>query len=598
MQIPLKAGSPSPLLAAAGWRGRFLPPALVALVSVALYLPSLRNGFVFDDAGQIVANRWLTDVRFLPEIFTSGVWDFQARGMSNYYRPLMHVVYLATYQLAGIAPWAFHLVNVLLDAAVAVAAFHLARTLADRSDGPAPVLPGLLAGLLFALHPIHSEPVAWVGGLPDVAFTFFALLAILLHARQVQGGAAGGRRALAVAGAFFVACLFKETALVVLPLLAGYELLLARGDPWTPRVRRLAPIVLATGCYLALRLAALGTFAPKREGADLTAWEWALSVPVLFARYVGKVLLPVGLNAWHEFEAPASLVTPTGLGALLVTALVAAGLLAAIVEDRRVAFALLLFLLPLLPAFYLRAISGARFSERYLYLPSAGVSIAAGLLWARVATRPRVVMASLAAVALLGAGAAAVVRERIAVWHDDLSLWSDVVAKSPGIPDARYNLGVALMASGDRAGAMRQFQRALELRPKPVLESVSLEHLGLLYEEQGQVDVAIAHYEQAVHAWPDNPSANLDLGASLAQLRRFGEAVEHFRTALRIRPDDPRGHYDLGLAYVDEGQLEEGIRELETAVRLQPSDTGFRAELANAYAQRARVPRSPTAPGR
>jgi tetratricopeptide (TPR) repeat protein len=219
-------------------------------------------------------------------------------------------------------------------------------------------------------------------------------------------------------------------------------------------------------------------------------------------------------------------------------------------------------------------------------------------VWDFIATRPRVVMASLAAVALLGVAAAAVVRERIAVWHDDLSLWSDVVARSPGIADARYNLGVALVASGDRAEAMRQFQRALELRPKAELESVSLKHLGLLYEEQGQIDVAVAHYEQAVRAWPDNPSANLDLGASLAQLRRFGEAVEHFRTALRVRPDDPRGHYNLGLAYVAQGQLEEGIRELETAVRLQPSDAGFRAELANAYSQRARVPRSPTVPGR
>ena len=212
--------------------GRGFPPALpswvlpltLAVLAAACYATTLRGGFVFDDVQNILENRWLTDYRYLGQIFSSHAAGFDRGFTTSYYRPLMHVFYMLTLRLAGPMPWAFHLINVLLHCAVTVLAYWLVRALWRRLEKPSepwiPAAAGALTAALFAVHPVHTEAVAWLAGITDLSFSAFFLAAFLAYLEAEERGwaySAGG------AVLFLLAALCKEPALSLLPLLVVYE---------------------------------------------------------------------------------------------------------------------------------------------------------------------------------------------------------------------------------------------------------------------------------------------------------------------------------------------------------------------------------------
>ena len=161
--------------------------ALLLVLAVLPYASTLANSFVYDDFPQLVENPYVRGFRHLREIFTTTVWSFQgAQGVTNYYRPLMTFGYLVCYQIFGPLPFGFHLANVLLHAAVVCLLFGVTR----RVFGDP--LPAFLAAALFALHPVHTESVAWVAAVPDIELTFFYLLAFWFFLRA--GGWAKPKR--------------------------------------------------------------------------------------------------------------------------------------------------------------------------------------------------------------------------------------------------------------------------------------------------------------------------------------------------------------------------------------------------------------------
>ncbi len=165
-----------------------VPVAVVVAVSFALYANALGNGLHVDDQYQIVTNPWIRSFLNLPTVFSSGVWDFDGR-VSSYYRPMMYVLYSIVFAFAGTAAWAYHLLSIAMNAGVAVLAFLVARVVLERGEAGRVWWrsPALLVGLLFAAHPIHTEPVAWAAGIVDVSYC------VLLPARVLRRGRGVGR---------------------------------------------------------------------------------------------------------------------------------------------------------------------------------------------------------------------------------------------------------------------------------------------------------------------------------------------------------------------------------------------------------------------
>src|ERR1700730_2747588 len=185
----------------------------LALSSLAFvpYANSLLNSLVYDDYFQIVENPYVHSFRYLRQIFGTTVWSFQgAQGITNYYRPLMTFGYLLCYQIAGAVPFSFHLANIVLNIVAVLLLFSLVRRLSGGRVG-------LVAAGLFALHPLHTESVAWVAGVTDLELAVFYLLTFLLYLRLSEPDNGFAAR-VALYGSFVLALLSKEQAMT-LPVL-------------------------------------------------------------------------------------------------------------------------------------------------------------------------------------------------------------------------------------------------------------------------------------------------------------------------------------------------------------------------------------------
>jgi len=573
-----------------GNRSRLLPAVILPVLSFAVYANTLAGGFVYDDISQVLENLWIRDVRYLPEIFSKSVWNFQGNVTSNYYRPLMHVIYMANYHLFSLAPWGFHLVNVLFDAGNTVLVFLLAVRLFGGSAGRTGVVTGksadfssppFLAALLFATHPIHAEAVAWVAGLPDLSYSFFFLLSLLLYIRSTEGmGVHKGRYGLSVVF-FFLSVLCKEPAATLPFLLIAYDAAfrsppsspLGGGETSSPSpptggysLKRYIPYFALLGFYFIVRTSALKGFSPVKAHGELDAYGYLINVFPLFAQYIGKLLMPVDLNAFHVLHPIRSLLEFKGIVGVGVAASFATATVVAYRKSRVAFLGLALIAVPLLPALYIPALGEASFAERYLYLPSVGfvVLLAAAFAWSREKW-PRYGFAITVSVMILAILYSVQTVRRNPVWKDDLSLFSDTVRKSPDGKLPNKMLGIALMDAGRIDEAIDRFGKAISMDPS---DFMVYNNRGLAFHESGRGDLALADFDRAIALNPRSFEAYNNKGKVYGQAGSLDKAIEHFSKAIAINPDFPLAYGNRGVAYTILGDYRRAWIDVTRAIEL------------------------------
>jgi Flp pilus assembly protein TadD len=577
-------GDAAPIAPEHGWNkpGTWTPIAVLVAVSCALYANALGNGLHVDDQYQIVTNPWIRSFGNLPTVFSSGVWDFDNR-VSSYYRPMMYVLYSIVFAFAGTAAWAYHLLNIVMNAGVVALTFLVARVVIGRDDGAGPWWrsPAWLVGLLFAAHPVHTEPVAWAAGIVDVSYAFFYLLAFYL---AVTGGTSGGRLVTGLM-AYAGALLSKEPSITLPVLLVVYWWLRdGRQLGAAGLARRLAPWLAVSAAYLVARMLALGGLAPQTSAVGLTPWEHVLTALALVGRFLRAAVLPLELNFWHVFTPVRSLWSADAAIALLTVG-AWAGLLVWAFRRRLLApvVGLTLAVLPLTPALLLRSLNQGlenAFAERYVYLPSLGIVMLAGWAVAALETR-RTQLARGVAVGLvvLAVGGAVLIVQRNPVWKDSLSLWKDAATKSPESGLANLNYGYALLGAGQNDAGRRQVQHAVALDPglveREIERAVSLARLGRSTD-------AILAFHNALLLDPRSAFVHYNLGVLYEQRGQAGAAVTEYQAAVALDPTMALAHNNLGILYAESGDLERAVSHFEAAVRLEPDDRDFRANLERA----------------
>jgi tetratricopeptide (TPR) repeat protein len=549
----------------------FIPILIIVIVSCAVYFNALFGDFVYDDKQQILDNPWIRDLKNIPTIFSKSVASFEvASVISNYYRPLMHTTYMVNYHIFGLKPWGFHLVNILFHCGVSVLVFLIIRRFLTKdkvTTFSVYLSPPFIAAMLFATHPIHTEAVTWIAGLPDVAFTFFYLLSFYLYTRSKEG-LRGGYLFSVICFAFAV--FFKEPALTLPVILLAYDYTFGevKNRP-LHYVKRYSPYVIIGALYLAARLYALGGIAPLKRYATLNTYQYAINAFPLFIQYLQKLLVPLNLNAFYVFHPIASILELKGVLSLIGTLVFLCLLVVAWKKKKRVAFLGLLFLLlPLLPVLYIPALGENTFTERYLYLPSVGYVflVALFLLWAKEKFPHAAGGMTIVFAVIFGLYTVGTV-DRNNVWKDNLILWSDTVNKSPDSAMAHNNLGNVYSPQGMSDSAMAEYQTALRLNPA---FAEAHNNLGTEYAYRGLLDRAVAEYQTALRLKPDFVDAHNNLGAAYRSQGLLDRAVTEFQAALRLKPYYAEAHYNLGIAYVSQGLLDMAVTEFQSASRLKP----------------------------
>ena len=273
---------------------------IVAGLAIGCYLNTLGSPFISDDYRDIVYNPIIRGEGHLPELFTTSfLIEGKERGL---YRPITGLTYWIDHRLFGPNPFGFHLENLLWHTATALLVFVLLREL-----WPAEPLMAFVAAALFAVHPVHTEAVAWVSGRAEVLAAFWGLLAFWAHRRGDRERANASLWRVAAVGAWLVALGAKEMAATVPLLLLMTDALLASPSGWWRPGRlatRYGPYAGAAVVYVAVRLSGLGQFGP------MMGWRSFYGIPVIVrwvtmfkvaVAYVGKLIFPVNLNhGWAE----------------------------------------------------------------------------------------------------------------------------------------------------------------------------------------------------------------------------------------------------------------------------------------------------------
>jgi tetratricopeptide (TPR) repeat protein len=553
-----------------------LLPALLAVLAALPYLNTLHNLFVYDDTIQVVNNPYLQNFHHLKEIFTTPVWSFLGGDYShNYYRPMMSFGYLLCYQFLGPIPRDFHLVSILLNVAVVVLLFFVTRRMFDDR------MLAFIAAVLFAVHPIHSESVAWIAAITDLELTFFYLLAFWFFLGLSKGR---GRRLilgeLFMSVSFALAMLAKEPAVSLVVLATLYEHYWREDREQTSvgvKLSRYGPLWLLFLLYLILRIHFVGGLAGRTQHPEMGPEAVLFSAFALAGQYLWKLFWPATLCAFYAFHASTGPSDPrviAGAAALVVLALL---IVFFWTRARLVSFALLFFFLNLAPVLNATWMAANVFTERYLYLPSVGFCWA--LAWAgvklwRVRTRQSALLHAALAIAVLAVvvlGTLRIIR-RNRDWHDDERLYKTTLALQPDAYIIHINLAAIYLDRDDFKNAEGELREADRVAPDyPLI----LNNLGLLNLKLKRYDDALGYLIRSALQNPKEAQPHIYLAQVYEQTGQPDYAEKEFLTAVKLSPLNIGAHAGLAEFYLDHGRLQEAEKQFQESLQAARTLRGY-----------------------
>lgn len=491
-----------------------LPYLIIIIFGLALYGRTAFFGFTFLDDSALILDNYpvISDLRNVGTVFSSDVFFSEDK---SYYRPLLNVSLMLDAALGGAEPTVFHLTNILLHIIAACLVFLMFLKL-GRSRGLS-----LFLSLLFLVHPVLSQAVAWIPGRNDVLLAIFVLSAWISFLNFSERPRLSTY--LGYLFFFWLALLTKESALFLPAVVIIYFL-------WVQpaRVNRPDRWLLAIGSgavaffWLLMRRFALG----QLGGGSLAAVaSLGANISALLV-YIGKILLPVDLKSFPVLE-----------DSRLIYGLIALPVLAICLwlsRHKRWPFLLLgvvWFLLFLLPSF-IRLSGLPDFLEHRAYLPLIGFLI---------------VMAEIdfigaadwnARRAWLAGGAALVLLAGISFWHagifrERLAFWEAAAAGSPHSPLVQRNLGAMYYLQGEPSKAEEHYRLALDLNPR---EEMAHNNIGVIYLDQKKYEEAAAEFRQELEVNPGYDRALFNLGESYFRRGQTDEARRFWQAALSANP--------------------------------------------------------------
>jgi tetratricopeptide (TPR) repeat protein len=506
----------------------------VALAALALlvYWPALSGGFLWDDTDWIRDNETLRTAHGLWRIW------FEPGAVIQYY-PLTYTSWWLDYQLWDLSPTVMHVENVLLHATNALLFGLLLRRLS---------LPGaVFAAVLFLVHPVHSESVAWLVERKNTLSALFYLGACHLWLSHLK---APTRGTLVRTGLLYLAALLAKTATLMLPVTLFAIAIWHRREGRTS-LRALVPLVVMT------LLAATTTIVMER-GEGAVGHDWGLAMTERLALlgqvvgfYLSKLLIPFGLSfsyaKWQITSSPVSWLPTLVLLALLVASVVA------VVRARKrgaiaVSLALWIYVANLLPVsglvdyYYLRYAFAA---DHFQYLPSIGP------------------------IALLACGGAYVVR-KVPVFAGIAASLSMLLAIGTW---SRVDLYQDLE---------RLWRQTIEVEPDSWLAH---SNLGSLLDRRGNPDAGIEHHRRALAIYPDAFEDNNAVGNYWARHQDFEKAKQFFDVALKVRPANPLTYNNLGAMYGMQGNYQEALRHFDAGHDRSPDNRDLLRNLAVVLSQ-------------
>lgn len=589
------------------------------LLTLAAYLPSLHNGFVYDDRYMVAGNPFIGEWSFIWKSFTHDLWWFADPSrlpQSFYYRPFEDVWLALNYHLFGLNPPGWHATMIVVQLVGVYLVYRLAQELTRERIAAA------IAATLFGLIPIHAGAIAWGRSIPLPMSTEFQVAAMLCFVRR----AAAPRRNLALALALYAAALLSHESPAVFPgIIAAYVFLLehpredaaaATRGALAARLRTCAvaaaPFAGVLAAYAVLRLVVLGLVSLVGDRNILTTAERLLSVPGLLAQYMLLMLTPWRAGPAHGVTTAKAILTPAFYQPVL--GLLAGAAVCVLIFHRHKHRRLYLFcgvwvFVTIAPFLNLRALGvESLIQDRYLFMPSVAWTIFLGDFAAGfIATRDRRAYLAAAATAALALVYGVSLWRVEPFWHDETTFYTKCIEMDPDSWLCHSNLGVQFENKNDLGAAEREHEIAMRLRPNDGGELYNLAGVHILmgkidlaeqelkralplikrpiaarYIELAQVADAVGDEqtsEQALARAAEMPEGPVPVAIGRARIRMSHNDYAGAEAILKALPSEDRDQLDvwdlLATAAIGGGDFAEALNDYEAALKLAPDSANL-----------------------
>ena len=578
----------------------------IFLLTFLVYTPSLKNDFInWDDGKYVYENANIKSLNL-----KSFYWMLTSSHSSNWH-PLTWLSHAIDYVFWKLDPLGHHLTNVILHGLNSLFLFFLAICLmlkAEKVNGIVPALKRpfstnskylIAAGttaLLFGLHPLHVEPVAWVAERKELLCTFFFLLTLLFYLSYTASTLKRPRLIC-----FVMSLLLFLFALMSKPMAITLPVILLLLDIYPLKRLKLhsnknLSVLLEKIPFIVLSIASgIITILAQRSGGSIKSFEHlpigfrllnALHTPVF---YLKKMILPFDLIPFYPYPEYIYPLVPQYIISGILILSITGGCLWAVKRGKYLFFtAWSYYLITLLPVIGIIQVGGQAAADRYTYLPGISLFLLAGTAmawgWDKISpTRFKTTFKGLLLVCLctvtflLGY----LTINQINIWKNPEIFWNHVISAFPKtFPEAYNNLGNYYAKTGRLEKAIPFYEKALSLNSN---FTEAYNNLGLIYAKKGRFDEAIAEYKKAININPHVAEIHTNLGLVYAKKDRFDEAITEYKKALAINPNILKVHNNLGIAYYQKGAYDKAIYHYKQAIAIKSDYGKAHNNLAAAY---------------
>jgi len=515
------------------------------------YIPSLKAGFVnWDDADYVSNNPILKNISNLEMLFT--------RPIQGNYHPLTVLSLAINYSISGLDAWSYHLFNLIFHLGNCYLVFKLAMILSRNN-----LIIAVTTSLLFGIHPMHVESVAWVSERKDVLYGLFFLAGLISYTKYID---TGSKRQYGLAIVFLLLSLLSKPAAVIFPVVLLSIDLLRRRKINLSLITEKIPFFI-----LALAMGILTFIAQKEKGAtegtqifDLTTRFFMGFYGIMM--YFIKLIFPVNLSPFYPF-APINESLPSAYYISPVfSVLLIVLIFYSLKRNRVIAFGILFYLINLLLVLQFVPVGSAIIADRYTYLPYIGLFYIIGWLIDRYSkgnlSRANFIIVPMAMI--LGI----LTYKQCTIWFNSASLWDHAIKT---LPSARAYENRALVYKEEKKYdlAIQCYNEALKIN---VADHEAYMSRGNVYFELNKFDMAFADYKKALSIKPDYSTALDNLGALFGLSNRYDSAMIYFNKALAFDPHYSPSYKNRALVNVELNRNEEAIKDFRKFLEYNPND--------------------------
>jgi tetratricopeptide (TPR) repeat protein len=549
-------------------RNQLLWLSLVLLATFAAYLPVLRGGFTnYDDGLYILDNPMVRNLDWghFKDIFST---IYQ-----NQYAPIATLIMAIEVKVFGVTPAPLKAVAVLLHIVNTVLVFALIRQLFKRFDY------AIITAGLFALNTVQVESVAWLAGSMKIgAYSLFFLAALLAYLRYLQDKSRGWFGASLLL--FLLSCLCKEQAIALPVTLLAIDYLYGRRLRDHIVLLEKVPFFIVSIIFAAVTLSLSGNMQNQEMVNYYLAGQRFVFACFSVVSYVLKLILPVNLSAYYTYPLRGSIPPYYFAAPVFVLLALIALWLSWHKGKRTIVFGIVFFaaniFLPLMSE--VLSVRDVMMADRYVYIPAIGffllVAYAVGELLKSKPHLQTAIWAGLVAYGLLLAG---LTWQRGHVWKDSITLFTDVINKGqltsggidPFLSIPFNNRGVARKRSGDRAGALADFNQAIALNSR---DPNAWLNRADLHFDAGEFDAAMPDYNKALEVDPKKAKAYANRGASYGAQNKFDLALPDLNRAIELDPTLADAFGNRALLYYNTKRFPEELADIDRYLRLKPDD--------------------------